>query len=89
MLERDIRRDNYSKLQQPKETFKTYMQQESMLRQDLEGKDAQVCLHCFHIYQYLKTNFYGVEDCKAEESKTAIAVLSPRFESQNNQEKVH
>ena len=55
-----------------------------MLRQDLEGKDAQVCLHCFHIYQYLKTNFYGVEDCKAEESKTAIAVLSPRFESQNN-----
>ena len=32
MLERDIRKDNYRKLDQPKEAFKTYMQQESMLR---------------------------------------------------------
>ena len=84
MLERDIRKDNYRKLEQPKEAFKTYMQQESMLRQDLEGKDAQVCLHCFHIYHFLKTNFYGGQDSNIEEQKADIAVLSPRFESQNN-----
>ena len=38
-----------------------------MLRQDLEGKEAEVCMLCFQIYKYLQMNFYGDHSAKIEE----------------------
>ena len=44
------------------------MQQETMLRQDLVGKEAEVCMLCFQIYKYLQMNFYGGHSTEKEES---------------------
>ena len=35
-----------------------YLQQEALLRPDLEGKEAEVCLPCYHIYRFLEQHFY-------------------------------
>ena len=36
-----------------------YLQQEALLRPDLEGKEAEVCLPCFHIYKFLEQYYYS------------------------------
>ena len=36
-----------------------YLQQEALLRPDLEGKEAEVCLPCFHIYKFLEQHYYS------------------------------
>ena len=35
-----------------------YLQQEALLRPDLEGKEAAVCLPCYHIYRFLEQHYY-------------------------------
>ena len=53
-LERDNIKDGYKMLEQPIDVFQTYLKQESMLRPDLHGKEAEVCTTCFHVYKYLE-----------------------------------
>ena len=35
-----------------------HLQQEALLRPDLEGKEAEVCLPCYHIYKFLEQHYY-------------------------------